>query len=122
MKKENHPVLDKALQTASDRMFPDELGQAVIRINSRDANGDTPMHVFIWGGETDNALLLIENGADINAIGDMGETPLHAALHQRNHLVINALLKANARTDIVSEFGKSAVDLAKEIGVRLHVK
>ena len=122
MKEGNNTVLDKVLQTASDRMFPGELGQAVIRINSRDRNGDTPLHIFIWGNETENALLLINNGADVNAAGDMGETPLHAALHQRNHRVVAALIKASARTDIVSEFGKSALDLAKEKGIRLKIK
>ena len=98
----------------SDRLFPGELGQATIRIDSRDCNGDTPLHIFIWAGETENALLLIEYGADVNAVGDMGETPLHAALHQRNERVIKALIDANARTNIVSEFGQTALDLAKE--------
>ena len=65
-------------------------------------------------------MFLIENGVDINAVGDMGETPLHAALHQNNIPVIKALLNANARTDIVSEFGKTAMDLAKEKGLALE--
>lgn len=28
--------------------------------------------------------LLIAAGADVNAVGDMGETPLHVALRQNN--------------------------------------
>lgn len=32
-------------------------------------------------------------------------------------VVIKALLRANARTDIVSEFGKTALDLANENGI-----
>ena len=66
------------------------------------------------GNETENALFLIDNGIDIDAVGEMGETALHAALHQNNKAVIKALLNANARTDIVSEFGKTAADLARE--------
>lgn len=101
-------------------MFPDQLGQAKVSLNSKKISGDTPLHVFIWGDETENALLLIDSGADVNAVGDMGETPLHAALHQHNERVITTLLNANARTDIVSEFGKTALDLAKEIGIKLE--
>ena len=114
MKETTDATLDNVLQTISDRLFPGGLGRATVHINSRGSNGDTPLHIFIWAGETENALLLIENGADVNAVGDMGETPLHAALHQRNERVINALMAASARTNIVSEFGKSALDLAKE--------
>lgn len=50
----------------------------------------------------------------------MGETTLHVALHQTNKRVVKALLRANAKTNIVSEFGKTALDLAKEIGIDLY--
>jgi len=61
--------------------------------------------------------LLIEKGADVNAVGDMGETPLHIALRKENLAIVRALLAAGARTDIVSEFGVSALDLATEKGI-----
>ena len=112
--------LQEVLQSASDRLFPAEMGEAKVCLDSTDRDGDNALHVFIWGNETENALFLIENGVDINAVGDMGETPLHAALHQNNIPVIKALLNADARTDIVSEFGKTAMDLAKEKGLTLE--
>ncbi len=115
-------TLEEVLKTASDRIFPAEIGEAKVNINSRSRDGDTPLHVFIWGGETEKALFLIENGADVNAVGDMGETPLHAALHKGNRPTITALLDAGARTDIVSEFGKSPWDLAILKGIDLHGK
>ncbi|MBN2858140.1 MAG: ankyrin repeat domain-containing protein [Candidatus Delongbacteria bacterium] len=109
--------LEEILQSASDRLFPADTGDAKVYLDSRSSLGDNALHVFIWGNETEKALLLIENGIDINAVGENGETPLHAAFHQNNRTVIEALLKANARTDIVSEYGQTAKDLAKAKGV-----
>lgn len=117
MKDESNKNLEEVLQIASDRLFPAEIGEARVNLDSRSCDGDTALHVFIWGNETENALFLIESGIDINAVGDMGETALHVALHQTNKRLIKALLNANARTDIMSEFGKTAVDIAKEKGI-----
>lgn len=50
-------------------------------------------------------MLLIENGANIDAIGDMGETPLHVGISKNEKRAIDALLEAGTRTGIVSEFG-----------------
>ena len=113
-------MLEAVLKSASDRLFPAEGGERKVYLDSRSSDGDTALHVFIWANETENAVFLIKSGIDINAIGDMGETPLHAAVHQKNMAVIKALLHADARTDIRSEFGKTARDLANEKGVRLQ--
>ena len=120
MKDKSRRKLEEVLQSASARLFPAEAGEATVNLDSRSCNGDTPLHVFIWGNETENALFLIDNGIDINAVGEMGETALHVALHQNNKAVIKALLNANARTNIVSEFGKTATDLAREKGIDLE--
>jgi ankyrin repeat protein len=119
MKDQCNKKLKAVLQSASDRLFPAEIGEAKVCLDSRNRDGDNALHVFIWGEETENALFLIEHGIDINAVGDRGETPLHAAIHQNNTAVIRALLKADARTDIVSEFGKTAMGLAQEKGIKI---
>lgn len=51
--------------------------------------------------------------ADVNAIGDMGETPLHAAVRDASPDTLAALLAGGAREDIVSEFGKTPLQLAQ---------
>ena len=48
------------------------------------------MHILIWANQTEEAILLIKNGADINAIGCHNETPLHVALRQNNSEVIQS--------------------------------
>jgi ankyrin repeat protein len=110
-------TLKEVLQSTSDCLFPAELGKAEVHIDSTGCDGDTPLHVLIWRGDTAGALLLIENGAPIDVAGDMGETPLHAAISKKDRKVINALIKAGAKTDIVSEFGKTALERAFEEGI-----
>jgi ankyrin repeat protein len=110
-------TLKEWLQSTSDVLFPAGLGNAEVHINSIDCDGDTPLHVLIRRNETAGALMLIENGAPVDAAGDMGETPLHVAVSNKNMTVIHALLKAGGRTDIANEFGKTALERAIEEGI-----
>jgi ankyrin repeat protein len=119
MKVKIRQTLHEVLQSTSESLFPAEMGKKVIDINTTDCEGDTPLHVLISRGNTAGALLLIENGANINAVGDMGETPLHLAIRRKDLKIISALLNNNAKTNIVSEFGKSASQEAIEIGIKL---
>ncbi|WP_080457655.1 ankyrin repeat domain-containing protein [Roseovarius sp. A-2] len=109
-------TLDQLLSSCSDTMFPAEMGEAPVSIDSRDSVGDTPLHVMLWRKNTYGALLLIEAGADLNAVGDMSETPLHVAVSQGNIKVVEALLKSGANPAAKSEFGKSPKEIAVELG------
>ncbi len=120
MKPKLRQTLQEVLQSTSEVLFPHEMGNKIIEVNSVDCMGDTPLHVLINRGNTAGSLLLIENGANINAIGDMGETPLHIAIRKKDLTVIGALVNKNAKINIVSEFGKTAAELAKENGIKLH--
>ena len=109
-------TLDQLLSSCSEILFPAEMGEALIHINSRGSDGDTPLHVMLWQKNTYGALLLIEAGADVNAAGDMSETPLHVAVSRGNITVVEALLKSGANPAAKSEFGKSAKEMAVELG------
>lgn len=111
--------LCEVLQSTSDCLFPADMGERIVSIDSTDCDGDTPLHVLIWRGDKEGALLLIQHGADVNAAGDMGETPLHIAISKKNLPLIEAMIKAGARLDIVSEFGQTARSRAKELGINL---
>ena len=104
------------MQSTSDVLFPAELGEHRVSLSSRDADGDSPLHVLAWRSDVEGVELLVDAGADANAIGDMGETPLHVAIHRRCIPIVVILVRAGARTDIPSEFGATPLDLATEVG------
>jgi ankyrin repeat protein len=115
-------TLEEILQSTSDALFPAELGRRHVAIDSRDCDGDTPLHVLLWRKDFSGVKDLIEAGADPNAIGDMGETPLHVAIHQEVPDIIELLLAAGANADISSEFGETPRSLAtskKDVIARL---
>jgi ankyrin repeat protein len=113
--------VDAVLQSTSDSLFPADLGARKVAIDSRGADGDTPLHVLIWRGDRRGALCLIACGAPLDAPGDMAETPLHLALRRGDRVLIDALLQAGAATDRVSEWGETAVQLAARKGLSLQI-
>ena len=108
--------LDEIQASCSDTLFPAQRGKAPVQINSQDPDGDTPLHVMLWRGDTYASICLIEAGADINAVGDMSETPLHVAVRKENVKVVAKLLAMGANTEAVSEFGQSPRSFAQAIG------
>ena len=113
-KRKDHRSLAEILESTSDVLFPAEFGRRPIELDTRGLDGDTPLHVMLWRGDTYAAELLIDAGIDVNAIGDMGETPLHVAIRRENARAVRALLHAGARKNVVSEFGQTAVDVLDE--------
>lgn len=109
-------TLTEVLQSVSDVLFPDRLGQATVRPDSRDADGDTPLHVLVRRGDHHGVKLLIAAGADVNAAGDMGEIPLHAAVAGGDVAMVTALLAVGADPDRRSEFGETARERAARRG------
>lgn len=115
-KLKSRQTLEQVLSSCSETLFPAAMGQAPVKVDSRDSDGDTPLHVMLWRKDTYGALLLIEAGADVNAMGDMSETPLHVAVSQGNVTVVEALLRSGADPMVKSEFGKSPKERAAELG------
>ena len=107
--------LDEILQSTSDALFPAELGERRVELNSKDCDGDTPLHVLVWRKDRYAVDLLVQSGADINAVGDMGTTPLHVAISQEDEPIIEALLMAGARTNIRSDFNETAQEKAEKL-------
>lgn len=106
--------LEAILASVSDVLFPAELGEAKVSVNSSDSEGDTPLHVMARRKDLYAVRVLLQAGANVNAIGDMGETPLHAAVTQESFEVVSLLLEHGARADIISEFGDTATQRAEK--------
>ncbi len=54
-------TLEEILQSTSDVLFLEELGEARISLSSRGCDGDSPLHVLLWRGDDYGTKLLIES-------------------------------------------------------------
>lgn len=115
-KAKHRETLDDLLASCSDTLFPEAMGDAPVTLESRDVDGDTPLHVMVWRNNSYAVQRFIEAGANVNAVGDMSETPLHVAVREGNVAVVEALLGAGADVSCTSEFGQTPRDLADMAG------
>ncbi|KAF2138938.1 uncharacterized protein K452DRAFT_254951 [Aplosporella prunicola CBS 121167] len=84
-------------------------------VNTRTANGSTPLHWSARAGNPRTMELLLRNGSDHKKITTDGSTPLHWAVAYANFDgVVNLLFEAgvNLRTSASSEIGRTAVQAA----------
>lgn len=56
-------------------------------LESRDLAKNTPLHIACMVGDLEIAKLLIEKGADVNAINDNGFTPLSVTNAQHQNVI-----------------------------------
>lgn len=109
-------TLAEVLQSTSSILFPAELGNRVIDIETRDCDGDTALHVCVRRKDHEAVRLLLNAGADPNGVGDMGLTPLHIAVQSGSADIAGLLLRHGARSNIRSEFERTAFEVATEKG------
>jgi uncharacterized protein len=106
--------LTEMLQSTSDTLFPDAMGTQVVTLASKDADGDTPLHVMTWRGDRVAVRAFIDAGANIDAVGDMGQTPLHVAVMKEDESLAEMFLLAGANPHLQSEFGDTPLELARK--------
>ncbi|RVT96573.1 ankyrin repeat domain-containing protein [Mucilaginibacter limnophilus] len=89
---------------------------ANVNLPSNNGYNVFPLHSAAAGDFTNIAVMLIENGAEVNVRQQAGVTPLHSAAQNGNVELLIALLEHGAAVDIRMEGGKLPADLAKEKG------
>jgi ankyrin repeat protein len=75
-------------------------------INTRDELGNQPLHDACWAKHLAVVHLLIRSGADVNARGDFGETPLHYAVRDdgaESNAIVALLVESGADTEAKDE-------------------
>ena len=67
-------------------------------VNLRGLGNMTPLHRASQNGHEEMVELLIENGADVNAMTDSGETPLDWAINRRHVKLYPQIRKHGGKT------------------------
>ncbi len=89
---------------------------ADVNLPSNNGYHVAPLHSAAAKDFTGIARMLIENGANVNAMQVSGVTALHSAAQNGNIELIISLLEMKADVNIRMEGGKLAADLAREKG------
>lgn len=79
-------------------------------VHARDTDGSTPLHLCAWKGHPELATLLLDAGADIQAINQndhWGDTPLHAAAHGNQRAVVEILIARGANLEAKNPGGRT---------------
>jgi ankyrin repeat protein len=78
-------------------------------VNSRDAEGRTPLHRAAERNWATVVALLLMNGAERNARADGGVTPLHVASQMGSRDCVEMLILAGANVNVPDDFGGTAL-------------
>ena len=91
-------ALAQLLQSTADALFPG-VADAVVALDSRAEDGDSPLHVLLWRQDVAGARALVDAGIDVNAAGDLRDTALHVAIRLKLADAAALLLAAGADPD-----------------------
>lgn len=76
-------------------------------IDLQDENGYTPLHWAAAFGQFNAVLLLLNKGANIDAVGRFDETPLHLAADGGHHEVVRLLVGHGANVNQLDHFSNT---------------
>jgi uncharacterized protein len=93
--------------------FTDFEGLVLVDANQRGHGEDCPLHIAARHAALEDAEILIEAGAKIDAPGDLGLTPLHYAAMRGDLSMVSLLLKAGAPLSARNDFGETPLRVAE---------
>jgi ankyrin repeat protein len=85
-------------------------------INTKDKNGVTPLIHAVYNRDIELSKLLVDAGANVNYVGKgviAVENALHAAVSRADIAMVDFLIEAGAKNDVLDELGKTPLDKAK---------
>jgi ankyrin repeat protein len=98
------------------RMHPQFIGMDITDVNQRGVMDDTMLHFAAVLGATEDIDVLVASGVDVNAVGDIGNTPLLNAAMRGKAAAVKKLLELGADPELKNELGWSAAEVAKNLG------
>lgn len=96
-------------------------GIKITDLNQRNHLGDTPLHTICSWGILEPVNILLDAGAQVNALGDHGCTPLINAIIGGNCDVVRALLLKGADVMIQCLDGQSVLKYAENVGASKNI-
>jgi uncharacterized protein len=81
---------------------------------SRNLNTNTPLHAAVVGNQREAVVLLLQNGANVNAVDSGGWTPLGLAAHNGRGPIIEILLTAGADPNKPNAQGDTPLTVARQ--------
>ena len=90
-------------------------GVEIRKFDQRNFMEDTVLHTVCSWGDIDAVKILVAAGADINAKGDQGATPLFNAVISENSEVVSFLLKSGADPKITNDYKRNVLEYAKNV-------
>ena len=107
---------------ADARQSPDFEGLECTGVNSRGANGTTPLHFMAVLGDIHASELLLDAGAHIDAIDNSGCTALHVAVELQHEPLIELLVSRGASSFVVNDKDESPLSRAEEAANKRLIK
>ena len=89
------------------------------RINDKDENGQSPLHIAVKLNLFDYVTILIKNGAYVNAQDEDAITPLHVAIGGNYTDCITVLINNGADIHIKSNYENTPLDDAESDELKL---
>ncbi|MDH0863545.1 ankyrin repeat domain-containing protein [Mitsuaria sp. GD03876] len=90
-------------------------GELISDLSQRNFMNDTPLHTVSSWGELEPVAVLIDNGADLHAVGDHGSSVLINAVIGKNPDVIRLLIKHGADPRHKNDWGADALEYARNV-------
>ena len=85
-------------------------------VDVEDIDGNTLLHLIaVVGYSSEYCQVIVENGANVNALNNAGNTPLHAAVFGRNLAAVETLLSLDADTGVMNSVGRDPMFYAREL-------
>ena len=109
-------VLHWAAEGGSVEVIREVLSTNKCNINAIANDGETPLHVAAWKGNTEAAMVLIRHGAEKAIVAGAAGTPLHHAAGGGHVSTVKAMLEAGCPVDVVSSIGISVLHAASMYG------
>jgi ankyrin repeat protein len=111
---ERQTAIDDFLERAAKAMFP-KSRETLIDVRTRNAEGDTALHLAALWGDEEAVKQLLMSGAFVDERGAAGRSALYYAVLKGHAAVAERLLAAGADPDLCMDLGMSPRVVAHQL-------